>query len=299
MSFILSLPLAILLDFFLGEPKRFHPLVGFGHFADWVELKLNRGNNAGILRGILGWSLVVLPIVLVVALLDQLLGGWWLSILFGWLAIGWQSLRQHGQWVAEALLAGDITTARTKLSWIVSRDTSQLTEAEISRGCIESLLENGSDAIFAALFWLAVAGALGVVLYRLSNTLDAMWGYRNERFEQFGKAAARIDDILNFIPARLTALTYAVAGHFPTAIKSWHLQGSQWYSPNAGVVMAAGAGALQIALGGNAVYHGKEKSRPTLGMGATPQASDVPRAIKLLDRSVLIWVMAAMGLALL
>lgn len=302
MLFMLSLPLVILLDFFLGEPKRFHPLVGFGYVADRVERALNRGNRGnknGILRGVLGWSLAVLPVVLLVALLDHWLGGWWLSILFGWLAIGWQSLRQHGQWVADALLAGDITTARTKLGWIVSRDTSQLTETDISRGGIESLLENGSDAIFAALFWLAVAGAPGVVLYRLSNTLDAMWGYRNPRFERFGKCAARVDDVLNIIPARLTALTYAIAGHFPTAIKSWRLQASQWYSPNAGVVMATGAGALQVALGGNAVYHGQLKSRPTLGMGAVPQANDLPRAIRLLDRSVLIWALAALGLSLL
>lgn len=302
MLFMLSLPLVILLDFFLGEPKRFHPLVGFGYVADRVERTLNRGdrgNKNGILRGVLGWSLAVLPVVLLVALLDHWLGGWWLSILFGWLAIGWQSLRQHGQWVADALLAGDIATARTKLGWIVSRDTSQLTETDISRGGIESILENGSDAIFAALFWLAVAGAPGVVLYRLSNTLDAMWGYRNSRFERFGKCAARVDDVLNIIPARLTALTYAIAGHFPTAMKSWRLQASQWYSPNAGVVMATGAGALQVALGGNAVYHGQLKSRPTLGMGAVPQANDLQRAIKLLDRSVLIWALAAVGLSLL
>lgn len=302
MLFILSLPLALLLDIILGEPKRFHPLVGFGHLADWVELRLNANSNKKITRGVLAWVLVIVPIVIMVALLDDWIGGWWLSVLAGWLAIGWQSLRQHGQWVTDALMAGDIETARTKLGWIVSRDTSQLNETEISRGGIESLLENGSDAIFAALFWLAVAGAPGVVLYRLSNTLDAMWGYRNERFEQFGKFAARVDDVLNYIPARLTALTYALAGHFPTAVRAWRLQSGRWYSPNAGVVMATGAGALQVALGGNAIYHGQVKSRPVLGMGAVPQANDMVRAIQLLDRSVMIWGVAALlivGLSLL
>ncbi|MGB0848259.1 MAG: adenosylcobinamide-phosphate synthase CbiB [Thiolinea sp.] len=295
MLFLLSLPLALLLDFFLGEPKRFHPLVGFGNLADKLELRLNRKAD-GLWWGVLAWVLVVLPVVGLVYWLDQMIGGWWLSVICGWLAIGWQSLRQHGQWVADALLEGDITTARTKLGWIVSRDTSALGEEEISRGGIESVLENGSDAVFAALFWLAVAGAPGVVLYRLSNTLDAMWGYRNPRFERFGKFAARIDDVLNYIPARLTALTYAVAGSFTTALKSWRLQAGQWYSPNAGVVMATGAGALQVALGGNAVYHGKMKSRPTLGMGAVPKAEDMQRAIRLLDRSVLIWGIIALVL---
>lgn len=295
MLFLLSLPLALLLDFFLGEPKRFHPLVGFGNLADKLELRLNRKAD-GLWWGVLAWVLVVLPVVGLVYWLDQMIGGWWLSVICGWLAIGWQSLRQHGQWVADALLEGDITTARTKLGWIVSRDTSVLGEEEISRGGIESVLENGSDAVFAALFWLAVAGAPGVVLYRLSNTLDAMWGYRNPRFERFGKFAARIDDVLNYIPARLTALTYAVAGSFTTALKSWRLQAGQWYSPNAGVVMATGAGALQVALGGNAIYHGKMKSRPTLGMGAVPKAEDMQRAIRLLDRSVLIWGIIALVL---
>ncbi len=297
MLFLLSLPLALLLDFLLGEPKRFHPLVGFGNLADKIELHMNQADDA-LWRGVLAWVIVVLPIVALVYLLDQLLGGWWLSVFCGWLAIGWQSLRQHGNWVADALLVGDIETARTKLGWIVSRDTSALGEEEISRGGIESVLENGSDAVFAALFWLAVAGAPGVVLYRLSNTLDAMWGYRNQRFERFGKFAARMDDGLNYIPARMTALTYALAGSFSTALKAWQLQAGQWYSPNAGVVMATGAGALQVVLGGNAVYHGKVKERPTLGIGRTPKAADMQRAIRLLDRGVLIWALLALVVSL-
>lgn len=298
MLFLLSLPLALLLDFLLGEPKRFHPLVGFGYLADKVERRLNQGANK-FWCGVSAWALVVLPITAAVFLLDQLMGGWWLSVFCGWLALGWQSLRQHGSWVSTALLAGDLAEARTKLGWIVSRDTTELDASAISRGGIESVLENGSDAVFAALFWLAVAGAPGVVLYRLCNTLDAMWGYRNARFERFGKFAARVDDVLNYIPARLTALTYALVGSFATAIKAWRLQAGQWYSPNAGVVMATGAGALQLELGGAAVYHGKLKQRPTLGIGKSPQANDMQRSIRLLDRGVMLWALVALLLGIL
>jgi adenosylcobinamide-phosphate synthase len=293
---LLTIPLSLVFDRILGEPKRFHPLVGYGAIVDRIEKTLNHGNEK-FCKGVIACTLAVIPIVFITWLIDQLLGGWWMSIVCGYLAIGWQSLRQHGQWVEQALLSGDIDTARTKLSWIVSRDTSSLNEEEISRGCIESLLENGSDAIFAPLFWLAVGGAPAVVLYRLCNTLDAMWGYRNDRYEQFGKFSARVDDVLNLIPARLTALSYALAGDFMNAMKAWRAQIGQWYSPNAGVVMATGAGALSVSLGGNAIYHGKQKSRPTLGSGPAPATKDLSRALVLIDRCVYLWGGIALILA--
>lgn len=296
MSLYPLLPAAALaLDRWWGEPPRFHPLVGFGKLAGWLESRLN---NHTILLGIIAWCLAVAPPTLLVAWLDATLSGIWLcalSVLCGWLAIGWHSLRQHARWVQQALTAGDLPQARQKAGWLVSRDTSQLDATGISRACIESVLENGSDAVFAPLFWLLVGGAPAVVLYRLSNTLDAMWGYRTARFERFGKWAARVDDVLNLIPARLTALTYALCGQFAGAMQAWRSQGRQWYSPNAGVVMAAGAGALQLQLGGNAVYAGQAKLRPALGSGAAPAAADIARAVSLLDRGVYLWA----GLALL
>lgn len=283
---------ALLLDRWLGEPPRFHPLVGFGKLANWLESLFNQRS---IFLGGVAWCLAVLPLAATVWWLDTLFGGLWMGILCGLLAIGWSSLRQHAQWVVQALDAGDLPQARQKVGWLVSRDTSQLDAPAVSRACIESVLENGSDAVFAPLFWLIIGGAPAVVLYRLSNTLDAMWGYRSDRFERFGKVAARLDDLLNLIPARLTALTYALCGHFPTAMQAWKTQGKHWYSPNAGVVMAAGAGALQLQLGGNAVYAGQAKTRPALGRGATPCAGDITRAIALLDRGVYLWA----GIALL
>jgi adenosylcobinamide-phosphate synthase len=145
--------------------------------------------------------------------------------------------------------------------------------------------------VFAAIFWFAVAGAPGVVLYRLSNTLDAMWGYRNERFERFGWAAARIDDVLNYIPARLVALTYAVLGKTRAALRCWRQQAPHWDSPNAGPVMAAGAGALGVALGGPAIYHGELHERPQLGEGLPADADSIGRGWQLVQRGVWLWLL--------
>ena len=291
---LLSLPLALLLDYFLGEPPKYHPLVGFGNMANWLEARLNLKKITPIQQGIFGivaWIIAIIPLTLLVYWLQLIFNNSWLASLFlatlcGWLAIGWNSLRQHGLAVKQAIEQGNLEQARIKTSYLVSRDTSQLTESALSTASIESILENGSDAVIAPLFWLLILGAPGVVLYRLSNTLDAMWGYHNQRFEYFGKFTARVDDLLNYIPARVTALLYCLGGKTKQAWKAWQTQGIKWYSPNAGIVMAAGAGSLGLKLGGTAIYHGLEKFRPKLGYEKEPTAQDIKRAIRLLDKSI-------------
>ncbi|WP_373387863.1 adenosylcobinamide-phosphate synthase CbiB [Pseudomonas alcaligenes] len=295
MSVALSALAGVGLDAWLGEPRRWHPLVGFGHLAQRIEQRLNSGGRGWRSHGVSGWCLAVLPPVLLAWLLSLSSLGWLVDILVLYFALGLKSLAQHALPVAQALRLGNLDEARRRVGYLVSRRTSELDACGVARAGTESVLENGADAVFASLFWFAVLGAPGVLLHRLSNTLDAMWGYRNERFERFGWAAAKIDDVLNYVPARLVALTYALLGRSREALRCWRRQAPQWDSPNAGPVMAAGAGALQVQLGGSAIYHGVEEQRPQLGEGAPAQARDIERALNLVYLGVLLWLV---GLAI-
>jgi len=293
-NYFLLIPSIIALDLLLGEPKRFHPLVGFGYLANQVEVLLHRAKRAFLQfsTGLIGWFILVIPLVLLAYWLEQQLG-WWFSLIVGYLAIGANSLKIHALQIFVALKTNDLGQARQKVAYIVSRDSSELNETEISRASVESVLENGSDAIFAPLFWLIIGGAPAVVLYRLSNTLDAMWGYRNNQYEYFGKFSARMDDVLNWIPARLTALTYVAMGNSLKAWLCWQRQAHNWYSSNAGAVMSSGAGALDVQLGGTARYHGKDKQRPLLGTERLAEANDIQAAWDLVFRSLLLWAILA------
>lgn len=283
---------AAALDWLLGEPRRFHPLVGFGRLAQACErLCRGRENSSTRLqrwRGLAALMLLIAPLVTAIALVSILSPlGLVVDILALYFALGHRSLHDHARPVARALRADDTAEARRRVSLMVSRDSAAL---DIENAATESVIENGNDGVFGALFWFAVAGATGAVLYRLANTLDAMWGYRNERYFYFGWAAARFDDVLNYIPARLTALTYAVLGHTHLALRCWRRQAPAWDSPNAGPVMAAGAGALGVSLGGPACYQGEWHDRPPLGAGDKPSADDIERALKLVRYGVLLWL---------
>jgi len=285
---------ALLLDRIFAELQRWHPLVGFGCLVKIIEKKLWRADcshSQTYLRGIAGLVLLLLPPVFITILLTQnLINEYLINTLLLYFAIGSRSLSEHAMQVYFALKENNHSKAQILTAKLVSRDTQELNEMQLSKATIESVLENGCDAIFGAIFWYIVAGAPGVVMYRIVNTLDAMWGYRNERYNHFGWAAARLDDVLNYIPSRLTALSYAVVGQFQNAIQCWYSQGSRWKSPNAGPVMAAGAGALSILLGGTATYHGERQQRPILGLDNNPQILDIERAVRLVNRSILLWM---------
>lgn len=286
---------AVLLDALLGEPRRWHPLVGFGWLANHVEHLLNKSmpQSASRIIGLLSWLLLLTPFAMLGYFLTHAVTNslmiWLTNVLLLYFSIGARSLTQHAQQIYVPLSQHKLDEARHAISMIVSRDTNQLNESEIATATVESVLENGNDAIFGAIFWFILLGGTGALMFRLANTLDAMWGYRTSRFLYFGWAAARLDDLLNLIPARLTALSYALCGHTMNALRCWSTQARTWYSPNAGPVMTAGAGALQVKLGGTAVYHGIRKQRPILGLGEPAGAQDILRATRLVKHSLWLW----------
>ena len=232
---------AVVLDALLGEPRRFHPLVGFGMWAQFLERRLNVAEDAAAadgtsgggacsrslslalrLRGVLAVIVAVGPWVTLIALANTVSYlHYAVAVAALYFALGHQSLRQHALRVHQALQAGNLEDARARVGYMVSRDTGKMDVRAVAAATVESVLENGNDAVFGALFWFLVAGAPGVLLFRLANTLDAMWGYRTPRYLYFGWAAARLDDVLNFIPARLTAMTYALIGSTGNALRCW------------------------------------------------------------------------------
>ena len=298
---LLIVLLALSLDILLGEPRRAHPLVAFGRYAQWLEGRFNPlSSDQGRIRGLVAVVLATAPFVCIAVWLAEVLRDQpvlmvVLSSIILYVAIGWQSLLQHARAVVEPLQHENIDRAQEAVALLVSRDVTALDAEGVAKAATESVLENGADALFSALFWFLVAGVPGVVLYRLVNTLDAMWGYRNERFEHFGWAAARFDDVLNYIPARLTALGYSLAGNTYQAMMCWHTQGRNWKSPNAGPVMSSGAGALGVTLGGEARYARQHQVRPLLGLpkgqGVTASADTVLAACRLVNRALVIWVL--------
>lgn len=297
MDIAITLLAALILDRLFGEPRCWHPLAGFGKLAQAVEAQSNTkeaGNLALKVRGGISLALLVFPLTAITAYVSYRYNTYFVFEIFTlYLAIGARSLVEHAQRVADALLLKRLEQARTLTSYLVSRDTGKMTETDMSRATIESTLENGNDAIFAPLFWFTIGGAPAVVFYRLCNTLDAMWGYRTTRYIHFGWAAARLDDVLNYLPARLSALTYACLGHFQTALRCWRTQASKCKSPNGGPVISSGAGALALQLGGPTVYHGKLEERPLLGCGERPYAPDIMQATHLVQRGTGIWLLIA------
>lgn len=294
----------VLLDYRLGEVSRFHPLVGFGYCANWLERRLNTKGSGSRTAGLLALLLLLLPAMVVSVWLwwALLAHAPWLAFMAGavglYFTLGWRSLTEHVTAVQWALEADDLPAARVAVARIVSRDCEQADALQVRRAAIESLLENSADAVVAPLFWFAVAGLPGAVVYRLSNTLDAMWGYKSDRFYHFGWAAARWDDMLNFLPARLTALAFAAMGDAIGAFKSWRTSACHWSSPNAGPVICAGAGALQLSLGGGASYHQRWCDKPAT-CGELPEGDAIARALALVRRALILLVVICMLLSVL
>lgn len=230
-------------------------------------------------------------------------GGVLVTALATWTALGGTTLAKTGREMANLLESGDLEGARALLPSLCGRDPELLDADGLARAALESIAENTSDATVAPLFWGAVAGAPGVLAYRAVNTLDAMVGYRNERYHRFGWAAARTDDLANLIPARVsglltTALAPVIGGRPAAAWRAWRRDAAKHPSPNAGVAEASMAGALGVTLGGRTEYRHGVEMRPTLGDGPTPRVPDLRRAVRLSEAVQLAAAVAAAAFAL-
>lgn len=273
--------LALGVDFLLGDPRRWHPVAGLGSLAERAERWLRGGDAvtpAGRrTRGTMAVALIAGATGMFVAALEALpMPGWLVDATALWITLGWRGLISAGRGLSACLGAGDLDGARALAAGLVSRDLAATDAGALSRAGTESILENGNDAVIAPLFWFAVAGAPGAAVFRAVNTLDAMWGYRTPRYRDFGWAAARLDDVLGWVPARLTALAYLAAGGRWRAAGVVRRQARDWKSANAGHAMAAGGWALDVRLGGPARYHGRMIDQPVLG-GGNKAAADTPR----------------------
>jgi adenosylcobinamide-phosphate synthase len=283
----LGLLLGAGLDAVFGDPRRGHPVAAFGRTAATVESRAwadSRGRGVQFALGCVGTVAAlgvvaersnrsaVLRVVVVAA--------------STWAVLGGTSLGREGTAMSDLLQDGDIDGARRRLPHLCGRDPSALDANELARATVESIAENTSDAVVAPLFWGAIAGTPGLLAYRAVNTLDAMIGHRSPRYERFGWAAARLDDVANLLPARLTGLLAAacarlVGGDPGVAWRTMRRDGADHPSPNAGRCEAAFAGALGVRLGGTNVYGDRVEHRGYLGDGRRPKPADIDRAVRL------------------
>jgi len=300
-----AMAVALAVDAVLGWPEQLfrlagHPVTWLGRLIDRVDETCNRDSDSPAFRraaGVMATLLVIaLPTALAWIIQVQLTTGWSRILIAGilaWPLLALRSLRDHVAAVARPLQSGELEAARSAVSRIVGRDPADLDEAGIARASIESLAENTSDGVIAPVFWGAIFGLPGLVGYKTINTLDSMIGHRTPRHKAFGWAAARIDDLANFIPARLTGFLFAVLSGQPANALSCMMKDARSHrSINAGWPEAAIAGALGVRLSGPRIYDGMPTNEPWLN-GATrdPLAADIAQALKLYGRTM--WLLAA------
>lgn len=274
---ILIIPAAVILDWLLGDPRWLpHPVVFIGRLIAFLEARLRQTVRSELFNGLLlliltvGITAVAASLLLQVAYALHPYIGIFVAVILSWNCLAARSLHKESGLVAKALAAGDLLAARKYLSNIVGRDTAELEEPEIWRGAVETVAENTSDGVIAPLLFLMLGGPVLGLAYKAVNTLDSMVGYRNEKYLLFGRASARCDDLLNYLPARLSGFLMTIAAplaglNFSRAWSMMRRDGRNHSSPNSGFPEAAAAGALGVQLGGTNCYFGQRLQKPTIG----------------------------------
>jgi adenosylcobinamide-phosphate synthase len=289
----------------LADPRRGHPVAMFGSGAAALE-RLTYSDRRAAGAAHTGALIGVLAVAGIAAdLAAARRGPGWTAALTAaatFVALGGTSLARTGADMARMVDGDDVDGARALLPSLCGRDPASLDVAGLTRAALESVAENTSDAAVAPLWWGALGGVPGLLVYRGANTLDAMIGHRSPRYNRFGWAAARLDDVLNYLPARATGLLVAICapvagGSSGRALTAWQRDAGRHPSPNAGVAEAAFAGALGVRLGGPTQYAHRLEMRPTLGDGPIPDAADLRASVRLSRAVQLLAAMFAVGVS--
>lgn len=291
---ILPLMLGYLLDLIFGDPVRLpHPIVWFGKMISWGEHRLNKGQHRMAKGAVMSIAYILLVFFVLWGAMKIVPNAilWCIlnTILIFYCLAGTTLIRE----VRDVFLALDesLEAGRKQVARIVGRDTSQLTAQEVRTAALETLAENLSDGVIAPLFWLALLGVPGMVAYKMVNTLDSMIGYRTERYKDFGCWAARIDDVANYIPARLTAVLMVIASGKLSLFKFVWRNGRKHASPNSGYPEAALAGILNCRFGGPHYYFGELFDKPFIGENDRPlTTADMHTAVRINRRAELMMI---------
>ena len=276
------------LDRLLGDPSWLpHPVVGFGRLIGWGEHWLNRGTWRRLKGGVMAVVLILLAYALAWALPR------YIDFVIVFFCLAGTTLVREVRQVFVALDEG-LEQGRRQVARIVGRDTTELTAQEVRTAALETLAENLSDGVIAPLFWYVLLGAPGMLAYKMVNTLDSMIGYRTDRYRRFGTVAARIDDVANFIPARLTALLMILVAGRPSLLRFVWTYGPRHASPNSGWPEAALAGILDCRFGGPHTYFGQLFDKPFIGTNPRPLSTpDMQRAVRIVVTTDVVAVLLA------
>lgn len=283
--------IALAMDAAFGWPRPVfdrigHPVIWLGRLVEWLDRRMNQGPNRarnGAVASLLVIAAATFPAIWLQSIFGTVIAG-----LLAWPLVAARSLHDHLRAVGHPLAAGDLTAARGATAQIVGRDVSQADEAGLARASLESLAENASDGVVAPLFWACIAGLPGIAAYKAINTLDSMIGHRTPRHEEFGRFAARLDDLANWIPARLTALLFTIASGSRTPWRMARRDARGHRSPNAGWPEAAMAGALGLRLSGPRRYEDRVADEPWLnGEARDPGAGDIDRGLALYRQALI------------
>lgn len=305
----IAIAIGFLLDRIIGDPPNWpHPIRWIGTSISKLTRLLNQGRYRFAKGAVLLLVMIVIVTAIVLAIVSiayqvNLYIGILVEALLIAIGLAQKSLKDAAMDVYKPLTAGDMGTAREKLSWIVGRDTDQLQEGEIARGAIETVSENTADGVTSPLFWAFLFGAPGLWLYKTVNTLDSMVGYRDERYEQFGKCSARADDVFNFIPARITGLLFMLVTKAETdlplskRLAGWLRDARRHPSPNSGYLEAATAWQLGVTLGGTNTYRGVVSNRPEIGPGMNLlRAMHIQKAIRQMHTAAFVFWLVMTGI---